>query len=187
MVAVNNKKNSPIECIKIINSLCEKYSIGRDIHVGDTIIGIKGRVGFEAGGPIVILKSHHLLEKHVLTKWQQFQKDQLDFYGDVVKDTPAPQEDIGATDSIYSGPDTITGPNIDEEKGRPDDDVDTPSFEGFDSGGFDPAPAPAAPAPNIPDRGRGNGGGGGGSPGSEGPGGSDAMGSFKKGGIVDLL
>ena len=101
--------------------------------------------------------------------------------------TGAPQEDIGATDSIYSGPDTITGPNIDEEKGRPDDDVDTPSFEGFDSGGFDPAPAPAAPAPNIPDRGRGNGGGSGGSPGSEGPGGSDAMGSFKKGGIVDLL
>ena len=101
--------------------------------------------------------------------------------------TGAPQEDIGATDSIYSGSDTITGPNIDEEKGRPDDDVDTPSFEGFDSGGFDPAPAPAAPAPNIPDRGRGNGGGGGGSPGSEGPGGSDAMGSFKKGGIVDLL
>ena len=82
LVAVNYKKNSPIECIKIINSLCEKYCIGRDIHVGDTIIGIKGRVGFEAGGPIVILKSHHLLEKHVLTKWQQFQKDQLsNFYG----------------------------------------------------------------------------------------------------------
>lgn len=82
MVAVNYKKNNPIECIKIINSLCEKFCIGRDIHVGDTIIGIKGRVGFEAGGPIVILKSHHLLEKHVLTKWQQFQKDQLsNFYG----------------------------------------------------------------------------------------------------------
>ena len=82
LVAVNYKKNSPVECIKIINNLCEKYCIGRDIHVGDTIIGIKGRVGFEAGGPIVILKSHHLLEKHVLTKWQQFQKDQLsNFYG----------------------------------------------------------------------------------------------------------
>jgi argininosuccinate synthase len=82
LVAVNNKKNNPVECIKIINNLCEKYCIGRDIHVGDTIIGIKGRVGFEAGGPIVILKSHHLLEKHVLTKWQQFQKDQLsNFYG----------------------------------------------------------------------------------------------------------
>ena len=82
LVAVNYKKNTPIECIKVINSLCEKFCIGRDIHVGDTIIGIKGRVGFEAGGPIVILKSHHLLEKHVLTKWQQFQKDQLsNFYG----------------------------------------------------------------------------------------------------------
>jgi len=82
LVEVNCKKNTPIECIKIINSLCEKFCIGRDIHVGDTIIGIKGRVGFEAGGPIVILKSHHLLEKHVLTKWQQFQKDQLsNFYG----------------------------------------------------------------------------------------------------------
>ena len=82
LVAINYKKNSPVECIKIINSLCEKFCIGRDIHVGDTIIGIKGRVGFEAGGPIVILKSHHLLEKHVLTKWQQFQKDQLsNFYG----------------------------------------------------------------------------------------------------------
>jgi len=82
LVAVNYKKNSPVECIKIINSLSEKFCIGRDIHVGDTIIGIKGRVGFEAGGPIVILKSHHLLEKHVLTKWQQFQKDQLsNFYG----------------------------------------------------------------------------------------------------------
>lgn len=82
LVAVNYKKNHPVECIKIINSLCEKFCIGRDIHVGDTIIGIKGRVGFEAGGPIVILKSHHLLEKHVLTKWQQFQKDQLsNFYG----------------------------------------------------------------------------------------------------------
>ena len=82
LVAVNYKKNRPVECIKIINSLCEKFCIGRDIHVGDTIIGIKGRVGFEAGGPIVILKSHHLLEKHVLTKWQQFQKDQLsNFYG----------------------------------------------------------------------------------------------------------
>ena len=82
LVAVNYKKNTPIECIKIINSLCEKFCIGRDIHVGDTIIGIKGRVGFDAGGPIVILKSHHLLEKHVLTKWQQFQKDQLsNFYG----------------------------------------------------------------------------------------------------------
>ncbi|MBD0294556.1 MAG: argininosuccinate synthase, partial [Flavisolibacter sp.] len=58
------------------------YGIGRDIHVGDTIIGIKGRVGFEAAAPIVIIKAHHALEKHVLTKWQLNWKDQLSlFYG----------------------------------------------------------------------------------------------------------
>ena len=58
------------------------YGIGRDIHVGDTIIGIKGRVGFEAAAPIIIIKAHHALEKHVLTKWQLSWKDQLaQFYG----------------------------------------------------------------------------------------------------------
>ena len=79
---INGKKYSSVDCIKKLSLICTKYCIGRDIHVGDTIIGIKGRVGFEAGGPIVILKAHHLLEKHVLTKWQQYQKDQLSkFYG----------------------------------------------------------------------------------------------------------
>ena len=58
------------------------FAIGRDIHIGDTIIGIKGRVGFEAAAPLIILKAHHALEKHVLTKWQLFLKDQLsDWYG----------------------------------------------------------------------------------------------------------
>jgi len=62
--------------------LAEPYAIGRDVHVGDTIIGIKGRVGFEAAGPMIILKSHHLLEKHTLTKWQQHWKEQLsNWYG----------------------------------------------------------------------------------------------------------
>jgi len=75
--AINGKKDSPVECIKKLSLICNKYCIGRDIHVGDTIIGIKGRVGFEAGGPMVIIKAHHLLEKHVLTKWQQYQKEQL--------------------------------------------------------------------------------------------------------------
>ena len=80
--AINGKKHSPVECIKKLSLICNKYCIGRDIHVGDTIIGIKGRVGFEAGGPMVIIKAHHLLEKHVLTKWQQYQKEQLSkFYG----------------------------------------------------------------------------------------------------------
>ena len=71
-----------IGCIEKISKICDEYSIGRDTHVGDTIIGIKGRVGFQAGGPMLILKAHHLLEKHTLTKWQQFQKEQLaNFYG----------------------------------------------------------------------------------------------------------
>jgi argininosuccinate synthase len=81
--SVNNKIFShPTEAIQFIQSIASAYGIGRDIHVGDTIIGIKGRVGFEAAGPMVILKAHHALEKHVLTKWQLSWKDQLaQFYG----------------------------------------------------------------------------------------------------------
>ena len=72
----------PIEAIKALQALAGPFGIGRDIHVGDTIIGIKGRVGFEAAAPMVILKAHHALEKHVLTKWQLNWKDQLaSFYG----------------------------------------------------------------------------------------------------------
>lgn len=74
--------NHPVELVKHLNSLGGSYGIGRDIHVGDTIIGIKGRVGFEAPAPIMLIKAHHLLEKHVLTKWQLYWKDQLaDWYG----------------------------------------------------------------------------------------------------------
>ena len=74
--------NHPTEAIQFLQSIAGPYGIGRDIHVGDTIIGIKGRVGFEAAAPMVILKSHHALEKHVLTKWQLNWKDQLaQFYG----------------------------------------------------------------------------------------------------------
>lgn len=72
----------PVEAIKYLQALAQPYGIGRDIHVGDTIIGIKGRVGFEAAAPIIIIKSHHLLEKHVLTKWQLYWKEQLStWYG----------------------------------------------------------------------------------------------------------
>ena len=72
----------PTDAIQYIQSIAGPYGIGRDIHVGDTIIGIKGRVGFEAAAPMVILKAHHALEKHVLTKWQLSWKDQLaSFYG----------------------------------------------------------------------------------------------------------
>ena len=72
----------PTEAIQYLQTLAGPYGLGRDIHVGDTIIGIKGRVGFEAAAPMVILKAHHALEKHVLTKWQLGWKDQLaQFYG----------------------------------------------------------------------------------------------------------
>lgn len=72
----------PVQAIQKLQSLAGPYGIGRDVHVGDTIIGIKGRVGFEAAAPMIILKAHHLLEKHVLTKWQLNWKDQLAlFYG----------------------------------------------------------------------------------------------------------
>ncbi|TXT34291.1 MAG: argininosuccinate synthase [Chitinophagaceae bacterium] len=74
--------NHPSEAILAIQAIAGAYGIGRDIHVGDTIIGIKGRVGFEAAAPMVIIKAHHALEKHVLTKWQLSWKDQLaQFYG----------------------------------------------------------------------------------------------------------
>ena len=77
IVAVNNSKATPIENIKKIEKIASKFGIGRDTHVGDTIIGIKGRVGFEAAAPILIIKAHHLLEKHTLTKWQLIYKEQL--------------------------------------------------------------------------------------------------------------
>jgi len=74
--------NHPVDAIEHLQAIAQPFGIGRDIHVGDTIIGIKGRVGFEAAAPIIIIKSHHLLEKHVLTKWQLYWKDNLSsWYG----------------------------------------------------------------------------------------------------------
>ena len=83
LTGVNNQHfGHPTEAIQYLQTIAGPYGIGRDIHVGDTIIGIKGRVGFEAAAPMVILKAHHALEKHVLTKWQLNWKDQLaQFYG----------------------------------------------------------------------------------------------------------
>ena len=82
LVAINDIKSSPEEIIQMLHEKASKYAIGRDMHVGDTIIGIKGRVGFEAPAPLIIIKAHHLLEKHVLTKWQQHHKEYLaNWYG----------------------------------------------------------------------------------------------------------
>ncbi|ADV48280.1 argininosuccinate synthase [Cellulophaga algicola DSM 14237] len=82
LVAVDGVKDKPVANIEKLEAMASKYAIGRDIHVGDTIIGTKGRVGFEAAAALIIIKAHHLLEKHTLTKWQQYQKEQQgNFYG----------------------------------------------------------------------------------------------------------
>ncbi|MDR2885213.1 MAG: argininosuccinate synthase [Rikenellaceae bacterium] len=83
LTAVDGKRIAdPIVAIQTLQALAAPYAIGRDMHVGDTIIGIKGRVGFEAAAPMIIIKAHHTLEKHTLTKWQLFWKDQISaFYG----------------------------------------------------------------------------------------------------------
>lgn len=78
LVAVNGKKyEDKIAAINEINRIGSEYGIGRDMHIGDTIIGIKGRVGFEAAGAILIINAHKMLEKHTLTKWQLYWKDQI--------------------------------------------------------------------------------------------------------------
>lgn len=71
-----------IHLINKLEDIANKFGIGRDMHIGDTIIGIKGRVGFEAAAPMLIINAHKMLEKHTLTKWQQYWKDQLgNWYG----------------------------------------------------------------------------------------------------------
>ena len=78
IAAVNGEKyDDKVAAIQAIEKITEKYAIGRDMHIGDTIIGIKGRVGFEAAAPMVIINAHKMLEKHTLTKWQQYWKDQI--------------------------------------------------------------------------------------------------------------
>ncbi len=82
LFAVNGIENNPEINIEVLNNLASAYAIGRDIHVGDTIVGIKGRVGFEAAAALITIKAHHLLEKHTLTKWQLQHKEYLSsFYG----------------------------------------------------------------------------------------------------------
>ena len=81
--AVNGQTNeNKVLLINQLEEIASKYGIGRDMHIGDTIIGIKGRVGFEAAAPLLIINAHKMLEKHTLTKWQQYWKDQLgNWYG----------------------------------------------------------------------------------------------------------
>ena len=66
-----------VEAIRQVEAIASRFGIGRDMHIGDTIIGIKGRVGFEAAAPMVIIAAHKMLEKHTLTKWQMYWKEQI--------------------------------------------------------------------------------------------------------------
>ena len=78
IASVNSKHyDNKVDAIREVERLGSRYGIGRDMHIGDTIIGIKGRVGFEAAGPVLIIAAHKMLEKHTLTKWQQYWKDQI--------------------------------------------------------------------------------------------------------------
>ena len=81
--AVNGTEfDDPVKAIQKVEEIGAAYAIGRDMHVGDTIIGIKGRVGFEAAAPMLIIGAHRFLEKYTLTKWQQYWKDQVaNWYG----------------------------------------------------------------------------------------------------------
>ncbi|MBO8474304.1 MAG: argininosuccinate synthase [Bacteroidetes bacterium] len=79
-VSLNGNEMDPVELIKQLHAIAAPYGIGRDTHVGDTIIGIKGRVAFEAAAPLILIKAHHLLEKHVLTKGQLYWKDQISYW-----------------------------------------------------------------------------------------------------------
>ncbi|APG59205.1 argininosuccinate synthase [Christiangramia salexigens] len=82
LVGINGEMDSSEKVIEKLENIASKFAIGRDIHVGDTIIGIKGRVGFEAAAAIIIIKAHHLLEKHTLSKWQLQHKDYIaNWYG----------------------------------------------------------------------------------------------------------
>lgn len=80
LTAVNGQKNDAVTLIKQVSEMASAFAIGRDIHVGDTIVGLKGRVGFEASAALILIKAHHLLEKHTLTKWQLQHKDFLSSY-----------------------------------------------------------------------------------------------------------
>lgn len=120
--------DNKVDAIREVERLGSRYGIGRDMHIGDTIIGIKGRVGFEAAGPILIIAAHKMLEKHTLTKWQLYWKDQIGtWYGmflheaqyldPVMRDMEAflekSQENVNGTVEIILRPQSYTLVGVD--------------------------------------------------------------------------
>ncbi len=110
-VGLNGNKIGAVKVIQELQALAQPYGIGRDIHIGDTIIGIKGRVGFEAAGPLILIKAHHTLEKHTLTKWQLSWKDQLaGFYGNYMHEGQMHDPVMRDMEAfLQSSQDTVTG------------------------------------------------------------------------------
>ena len=107
-VSLNGEKMSPVDVIRKIRDIAGPFGIGRDIHVGDTIIGIKGRVAFEAAAPLIIIKAHHLLEKHVLTKGQLYWKDQIaGWYGQQMHEAMYKFGSYGEINKSYTGADVV--------------------------------------------------------------------------------
>jgi argininosuccinate synthase len=120
LIGINNEKYvNPVQAIKKLEEIAGPFAIGRDMHVGDTIIGIKGRVGFEAAAPLIIIKAHHALEKHLLTKWQLYWKEQLGtWYGQLLHEgqfldpvmrnienfLESTQKNVSGTVSVYLAP-----------------------------------------------------------------------------------
>lgn len=84
-VSIDGESMHPVALVEKLNALSATYALGRGIHLGDTIVGIKGRIAFQAGAALILIHAHRELEKTVLTKWQRFWKDHVaDFYGNMI-------------------------------------------------------------------------------------------------------
>ena len=83
--SLDNEMLTPVKLVERLNEVAAEYALGRGIHVGDTIVGIKGRIAFQAGAALMLIAAHRELEKLTLTRWQRFWKDHVaDFYGNMI-------------------------------------------------------------------------------------------------------
>ncbi|MDQ2069587.1 argininosuccinate synthase [Natronospira bacteriovora] len=89
-VMLDGESLEPVPLIERLNDLAAHFGIGRGVHLGDTILGIKGRVGFEAGAAQLLITGHRELEKLLLSGRQLFWKAQLgDLYGSLIHEGQA--------------------------------------------------------------------------------------------------
>jgi argininosuccinate synthase len=82
LTAIDGQAADPVSLIENLNEIGGEYGVGRGYHLGDTVLGIKGRIAFEAPAAEILITSHRELEKLVLTEDQRFWKDHLgEVYG----------------------------------------------------------------------------------------------------------